>query len=90
MRRWVVLLASSPSLDAVERDIVYYQTLLAGTGFTVAPHYDGRGAAMSYHVSIGPFATRTEAEAAMQRVRPFIGAESELIELQFGRPLGGG
>lgn len=86
--RWLVRLASSPSQAAMDRDIAYYQTLLASTGFTISPHYEGRGGALSYHVAVGPFADRAEAEAALERVRPFVGADAELIELALRRPSG--
>ena len=79
--RWHLLLPPSASLDEVDRDVVYYQTLLAATNYQVAPHLDGRGEHVRYRVSIGTFASRAEADAAKERLRLFIGGEVEVIEL---------
>lgn len=81
--RWHLLLGSSPSMAAAEREVAYYQTLLRATGLAVAPHFDGRGGAMTYRVAIGPFTTRLEAEAAIKQLRSLIGSDAELVDLGF-------
>jgi len=79
--RWYLLLSPAPSREAAERDVDYYRGALSAAGFTVAPHFDGRGGDLTYRVAIGTFTTRAEAEAAGERLRTVIGAEVELIEL---------